>query len=423
MDHRPLTRTAARTIHARLPPPAPPATGRDGDGGDASIPDGKKRERVLLRATFLADASRLLASLDIVQALDAVAHHAVPLLGACCAVDLLQDKGRRRLLTVGEIPDAGRVPEAHPHARAGHSVIFSSRSLSCMSVPLIGRGAVAGVFTFVASPAHRYKRPDLDLPEELARRAAGAIDNASQYQAARDALAGREQLLSVAAHEIRGPLTSLHLAVQGLLRGSLSSSAARMALEVIEQEDRRLSRFVGDLLDLGRIQTGQLHVRIEDVNLGPLVRDVVAHYRAELARAGSTVRIDTDGHLVGRWDRVRLEQVVGNLLSNAIKYGKGAPIAVRVRRCGEHAILTVADGGIGIPEAMLGKIFEPYERAPDVRHYGGLGLGLHIAKTVVDQLGGAITVDSRPGAGATFTVNLPISRSAADDQTHHPGGG
>jgi signal transduction histidine kinase len=292
-----------------------------------------------------------------------------------------------------------------------------------MSVPLIGRNAVVGLFTFVASPPHRYRRPDLDLPEELARRAAGAIDNANQYQAARDALAGREQLLSVAAHEIRGPLTSLHLAVQGLLRGSLSSSAARMALGVIEQEDRRLNRFVGDLLDLGRIQTGQLHVTLEDVDLGPLVHDVVAHHQAELAHAGSTVTVETEGHVVGQWDRFRLEQVVGNLFSNAIKYGKGAPIAVRVRRDGEEAIVTVTDHGIGIPPAMLGKIFEPYERAPSVRHYGGLGLGLHIARTVVDQFGGAITVESRPGAGATFTMRLPMSRSAADDHTHHPGGG
>ena len=131
--------------------------------------------------------------------------------------------------------------------------------------------------------------------------------------------------------------------------------------------------------------------------------------------------VTTGGDLTGQWDRGRLEQVVTNLVSNALKYGDGKPIQITAERSGDHAILQVADHGMGIELGKLARIFDPFERVVEARHYGGLGLGLHIAKTIVDGLGGTITVDSHPGAGASFTVKLPVSRSA-DDGRSDPGG-
>ncbi len=182
--------------------------------------------------------------------------------------------------------------------------------------------------------------------------------------------------------------------------------------EIVEREDRRLARFVEELLDLGRIRTGSLPFTFEEVDLGEVVRDASARLGAELARSGSSLSIATEGRPVGTWDRFRLEQVVTNLLSNAIKFGLGRPIEIAASAREGRARLVVRDQGIGIPPAAQERIFQPFERAVSVRHYGGLGLGLHIVRTIVTALGGTITLESAPGAGSTFTVELPQSRSA-----------
>jgi signal transduction histidine kinase len=291
-----------------------------------------------------------------------------------------------------------------------------------MAVPLRSRNTIVGALMTVAPPKRRYTMADLELLDELGRRVALCVDNARLYEGAQEALKGRDQFLSIAAHEIRGPLTSIHLAVQGLLRGSLSPAGAHTALEVIEREDRRLGGFVDDLLDLGRISTGQLHFDLEEVDLGTVVRDAVSRLTGTLAPTGS-VTITTGGNLVGQWDRARLDQVVTNLVSNAIKYGEGKPIEITASETDGHVVLKVSDHGMGIDSSMRSKIFDAFQRASGAKRYGGLGLGLHIAKTIVNGFGGTVAVDSNPGAGSTFTVDLPVSRSANHAQPTHPGGG
>jgi PAS domain S-box-containing protein len=388
-----------------------------------SFRDVTEREALLRRATFLADATRLLSSLDVRKALTSVAHLAVPYFGALCAVDLIQEGSPERVVVAGSGGDPDRTPELHAAAFGGHSIIFTAGSRSHMAIPLMCRDETVGALTFVAPASRHYTKADLDLPEELARRIALSIDNARLYEGARQAITGRDEFLSIAAHEIRGPLASIHLAVQGLIRGSLPPAAVRTALEVIQREDRRLGRFVDELLDLGRIRTGQLHFELEQVDLGTVVRDVVSRLSGELAQARSAVTVKTEGELSGEWDRFRVEQVVTNLLSNAMKYGEGKPIDISAVRSGDRAVLKVVDHGIGIEPTMLGKIFDPFQRVVEARHYGGLGLGLHIAKTIIDGLGGTIAVDSRLGAGTTFAVELPVSRSVADGKPVDPGGG
>ena len=387
-----------------------------------SFRDVTERERLLRRATFLADATRLLSSLDVRTALTSVAHLAVPYLGELCAVDLIHEGSPERVVVAGG-GDSGRAPELRAGALGGHSIIYTAGSRSHLAIPLMCRDEPVGALTFMAPLSRQYTKADLDLPEELGRRIALSIDNARLYEGARRAITGRDDFLSIAAHEIRGPLASMHLAVQGLMRGSLPPASMRTALEVLQREDRRLGRFVDELLDLGRIRTGQMHFELEEVDLGTVVRDVVSRLSGELAQARSAVTVKTEGALTGEWDRFRVEQVVTNLLSNAMKYGEGKPIDISAVRSGDRAILNVVDHGIGIEPTMLGKIFDPFQRVVDARNYGGLGLGLHIAKTIIDGLAGTITVDSRLGAGSTFTVELPVSRSVADGKPVDPGGG
>jgi signal transduction histidine kinase len=181
-------------------------------------------------------------------------------------------------------------------------------------------------------------------------------------------------------------------------------------LELVEKEDRRLAHLVDELLDLGRIRAGALRLEYEDVDLADVVRQAVARFALQLASSGSELSVATAGDVVGCWDKTRLDQVVGNLLSNAIKFGRGRPIAITAAGHGSQVRLVVEDHGIGIEPEARARIFEPFERGVSIRHYGGLGLGLYIVKSIVTALGGSVAVDGEPGVGSTFTVELPRSR-------------
>jgi signal transduction histidine kinase len=179
-------------------------------------------------------------------------------------------------------------------------------------------------------------------------------------------------------------------------------------VDIMRRQVRRLSDLINDLLDVARISGGRLKLHFEEVELASLVRDVVSRFELEAERLGARIEVRADVTFVGRWDRLRLEQVVTNLLSNALKYGAGKPIHVGVEAQGGQARLTVRDEGIGIEPRLRARIFEKFERAVSDRHYGGLGLGLYISRQIIETLGGSIEVESTLGQGATFTVLLPL---------------
>jgi signal transduction histidine kinase len=380
-----------------------------------------ERERLLSNAVFLSDATRLLASLDIEHALGDVARLAVPYLGDGCAVDFFGgDGGPRRVVAIARDPHTPMFVEVHPTVLGGNSLVYRLGSIQCLGVPLLIKGHLTGAITIRAERGRTFSSIDLALVEELGRRAAMAIDNARLYRGAEEALRARDEFLSVAAHELRGPITSIHLVVQGLLQKKMPPGALSRALEVIERQDRKLSRFIDELLDLGQFRAGRLQLRLEDVNFTDVVQTVVKRLGAEIAASGSSLTITAQPEVVGEWDKFRMDQMVTNVLSNAIKFGLGKPIQISLSTTDERARLTVRDHGIGIDASARERIFQPFERNVSARHYGGLGLGLHIVKTIVGAMGGSVGVESELGAGSTFTVELPlhVSESAGAHPRH-----
>lgn len=319
-------------------------------------------------------------------------------------------------LLVAEVPPvlgaAWRPNDTEPLARLAE-VIWTLGVRSYMAVPLTSRGQTFGVMAFGATEM-RFGPDELALAVEFADRVAPTLDNARLYLEARRAVQVRDEFLSIASHELKTPLTSLQLAVQTMMgayrQGGLAELPPAMLALLLERTDKqikRMSRLVAALLDVSRLQAGQLQLQLAPVDLVAVVQDVLGELRDALALSGSVCRIDAPKQAVGRWDRARLEQVVTNLLGNAVKYGEGKPIEVTIEHEPLVTRLIVQDHGIGIPVTSLDKIFERFERAVSARHYGGLGLGLFIAKQIVTALGGSIVATNGPERGATFIVTLP----------------
>jgi PAS domain S-box-containing protein len=231
-----------------------------------------------------------------------------------------------------------------------------------------------------------------------------------------EAVKVRDDFLSIAGHELRTPLTALQLQVESLQRLAAREEAppARLVerLGKMAQHVARLEGLISELLNVSRITAGRLEIHLEQVELVALVADVAERFAPQLAAAGCTLAIDAPREVTGEWDRHRLDQVITNLLGNAIKYGEGTPIAVTIGGTDEHARLEVRDQGIGIPRADQERVFERFERAVSDRHYGGLGLGLWITRQAVEAHRGTIRVESKPGEGTTFFVELPRRRPA-----------
>ena len=251
---------------------------------------------------------------------------------------------------------------------------------------------------------------EVDVAHELARRTAVALENRRLYASAREAIRLREEFLAIASHELRTPLAALQLQLDGLARlvAELAGVDPRIPsrLDRANRSVQRLSSLVESLLDISRIAVDQIRLAREDLDLGELVREVVERLRPGAERAGTSLTLDAPA-VRGRWDPIRLDQVLTNLLSNAIKYGAGQPVEVRVAERGDAAEIAVIDRGIGIAAEDVARIFDRFERAVPLRHYGGLGLGLYLARTIVEAHGGTVRALPTAGGGATFVVTLP----------------
>jgi signal transduction histidine kinase len=239
---------------------------------------------------------------------------------------------------------------------------------------------------------------------------AGGLVCPNPFHASR-ALQGRDEFLAVAAHELRTPLTALQLQVEAIRRQAadlgpgvedLGARADRALRQV-----RRLGTLVNDLLELPRACDARLELERGPTDLAALAREVAGRIDRPARRPGARIEVCAEGAVLGQWDAARLDQLVTNLLDNAVKFGGEHPIQVRVAAEDRVAVLEVEDHGVGIAEADRERIFERFVRAAPPRNYGGLGLGLFIARRIVEAHGGSIRAAGAPGRGALLRVELP----------------
>lgn len=424
---------------------------------------------------FFAEASTLLSSsLDPESICQRLARLVVPHFGDWCAVELDQD-GVLRPVAIAH-PDPRKAEAAwelrrrYPPgpddalvrvARSGRSELVESitddllrvrarddehlrrlRELGLRSsvvVPIVSGGRPLGTLTLVwAESGRTYGRDDVELMEELARRAGLAIENARLYDEARAAVRLRDEFLSIASHELKTPLTSLRLQVGGIRRaagrGLVIDPKLASRVESLDKQVERLGELVDGLLDVSRAAAGQLQLNRQEVDLAEVVRSTAGRFRSELAAVGSPLAVEiagdgaaawpapdpawadgpasgseaaSGGSIIGCWDRPRLAEIVSNFLANAVKYGPGKPIRLRARATPVTAVIEVEDQGIGIATDDMQRLFQRFGRIGSSEHYGGFGLGLWIVKVLVDAMGGTVEVESVLGQGSVFRAVLP----------------
>jgi signal transduction histidine kinase len=257
----------------------------------------------------------------------------------------------------------------------------------------------------------RYDEADLALAEELARRCALAIDNARLYGELQAALRARDEFLSVAAHELRGPVTGLRGYAQLVMRqlarsGEVDSGRIASAMEHIDGQSRRLTDLVSRLLDLTKIETGQLMLDVKSADLTAVAQRTVDSMLAGFPER--TVSVRAPDQIVAVFDEVRIGQVLTNLIDNAFKFSPApAPVEVEVAAVDGGAVLAVRDHGPGVPEAERERIFGRHQQLDEGRMSGGLGLGLYVSREIVRHHGGTILVEGPDDGGARFVVRLP----------------
>ena len=446
--------------------------------------DVTERQRAEDTTRFLSAVNlELTRTLDYRETLRRVAQLAVPTLADWCVVDVLGEEGDLQRLAVAHVDPskielAGTVQERYPPdpaaAQGVYAVIRTGspqlvpvitdtqleaaardadhlrmlRALqlhAAITVPMLARGRTLGAITLVAAEsARRYGPEDLALAEDLALRAALAVDNARLYREAHEQAAAqvelnealqnaitelehelqtRDEFLASASHDLKNPIAGIKGNAQLLLRrltqpGELDVESIRQALERIVSVSTRAGQQVDELLDDARIEMGRtLNLETHPTDLARLAADLVADYQQQMEHHEFQLNCGVPA-LVALVDERRIGRALGNLLDNAVKYSpEGGLIRVEVLRDPQtqSAILSVHDHGIGIRQADLDRIFQRFERGSNVlRGMGGTGIGLASARHIVESHGGTIEVSSEPGQGSSFTIRLPIQGSAED---------
>jgi signal transduction histidine kinase len=293
---------------------------------------------------------------------------------------------------------------------------FEQRAVTCAmilvaAVAITATGMPGGYFA--AGTVHeRLLMTDV----YLAVTAISMLTLAAALAERRAAIGARDEFISIASHELKTPLTALKLRLSSATktqekpspRDAATEAKLARALVASTQTTERLVSLVEDLLDVSRLTAGRLVLRFERVPLVDLVQDVTGRLRDQANEIGSPIEVSIPEPVLGSWDRTRIEQVVTNLLTNALKYGAGKPITLAARATDGWARLQVKDQGQGISRADQSRVFQPFERVATTARVGGLGLGLYIGRQIAEAHGGSLTVESTPGHGATFTLDLPL---------------
>jgi Osmosensitive K+ channel histidine kinase len=417
------------------------------------------------RFAFLADASKTLAlSLDSQETFQTLASLIVPRLADFCVIDLADENGELQTVAIAQQEESrlqglkGRFASSVPGRRVALRVFENGRPEICtdngdkslrkifeqdedcelvralgltslIAVPLRAQDRVLGTITMVnTSPTRTCGTSELSLAEELAQRAALAVDNASLYKAARQARTEAEQaslakdrFLAMLSHELRTPLTPVLASVSALEGEEHMPDSLRESLQIIRRNVELEARLIDDLLDLTRISKGKLQLGCEIVDAHELLRNALDICRFEIDQKQLVLTEEFAARRVRlQADPARLQQIFWNLIKNAVKFTpKGGRLSVRTSNDspGSELRVEVEDSGRGIDPHLLPRIFNAFEQG-ERAHLGGLGLGLAISRALVEAHQGRITAESAGRAkGAKFTVVFPVSTAGKVDHS------
>ncbi len=401
---------------------------------------------------FLLEASAMLASsLDYEETLLRVARLAVPRIADWCAIELASAGGGTTAVEIAHVdpkkrdlaialrqkyPTDPKATRGVPNVlRTGQPELYetvdprmtaaSARdpehldalqqldARSAMVVPMIARGRTLGAISFIASESGRtYGARDLQLATDLAQRIAVAVDNARLFLEAKEAVRSRDDLLGIVSHDLRNPLAVVRMqcaeALDGLPEGEVGERL-RGELTVIDRSARRMERMIHDLLDFASIDAGALSIEPQAQGVLGVVQEAAESLKPVIGKRRLIVDLEeVNPEAQVRCDRGRVLQVFSNLLGNALKFTPEAgTITVGARPKDSDIEFWVKDTGCGIPETALPNIFEKYWQEHHKRRTG-VGLGLFIARRLVEAHGGTIGVESKVNAGTTFTFTLPM---------------
>ncbi|WP_163870646.1 PAS domain-containing sensor histidine kinase [Myxococcus eversor] len=428
----------------------------------SQIQDISERKRLESDWLLLAEAGpRLASSLDPRTTLSTVSRLIVPALGDLCLIAMLDESGRvLRRECLAASPEKSRLLEAlfdmYPQAafrrgnglaevfQTGQSLLLEEVPLSllettaeeprhldmltrlapqsCIVVPLSARGHMLGVVALATSESGRHYGPrDLALVEEVARRAALAIDNASLHAQSEEATHLRDEVLRIVAHDLRSPLNVIALSAGTLMKRSPAERASdSRPLNSIQKAVIRATTLIEDLLDVARMQGGGLRVDRRPESTETLFQEALDQHRA-LADARSVhLQVELAPDVPPMFvDRDRVLQLFSNLIGNALKFTPmGGIVTLCAEPWGDMVRCSVKDTGSGIPAEDLPHLFEPFWQAGS-RHKDGAGLGLTIVRGITEAHGGHVWVESHPGLGTTFYFSLPAVKRADTSLTRH----
>ncbi|MGC2494052.1 PAS domain-containing sensor histidine kinase [Candidatus Binatus sp.] len=286
---------------------------------------------------------------------------------------------------------------------------------------LIGRGhldAVRAELTILAAPGRELPTQVSLNPINLEEGPSIAVivtdlSERKRHQQAEAAVRMRDEFLAIASHELRTPLTTLVLSLgaveQDRTKGDLKQ--IQRSLRRAQKQAERMGHLLDRMLDVSQMAAGKLKLDLAPCDLSDVVRDIVERLSEDASNAACELRLTLSGGIVGKWDRFRLDEAFSNIISNAIKYGAGHPIDIQLQASDENAVLVVEDHGIGIAPDDLSRIFGRFERTVASKNYGGLGLGLYIARQIIEQHRGSIRAENRPCGGARFVIKVPLVSS------------
>lgn len=410
-----------------------------------------ERKKYELNMQFLSEASDLLStSLNYTTTLQNIVFSAIPHIADWCILDILKNGRFERVLVahkdpskkaimeilqkeyppdlkapggVGKVLRTGK-PEfrtapteriALKTARNNPQMLALLKKIgleSFMIVPLKSRGIVRGAITFVSSnPNVRYTKSDLAMAEELAHRAAIAIDNAKLYEEAQEAIRLRDEFMSIASHELKTPVTSIKIFAQILLDMFKDKKDAKpyKYLQKINDQINKQTKLISDLLDISRLRVGKFEFTDEYFSLTDLIEEIGDNIQASSPQHKIIISSSLKEKI--KADRDRIGQVIINLLTNAIKYSPEAnKIVVSIKKKSKQAIVSITDFGIGISRQSQSRIFERFYQADtsSTKTFPGLGIGLYISSEIIKRHGGRLTVKSIKGKGSTFSFSLPL---------------